>query len=383
MRRLYPNPFSGRPAPIELTSCFLLSPTVFLKLLGVSMSAIWKELGKESVIKSIEYHRRRGQPPPTRLCNELLAVIPADTGLREELARTLDAIERGDETELGRPTVIAAWADFLAGYYKGRPVQEYSYANRYLLALEAAFVEPGRLIQRGEFAQAARALVREELTRPLLSPEMSFALAVVTSKNRFKLVQWAITLEASLSHLAAWSASLDADGAAEPVGDITPLFAEVSNLRSAPGPQFFRFLMHTAKQESMMELVRYLSSDRKPSRIDINVETLKRWSAGKTLPEQGLVKLIARKCCPGQEERLLNMHWAARYLTLLGHVSETLLTGMERHRDVSGASELFAPWPTFPYGYESFESWCQNRFPFWFRYHEGRLAAGDRSPAAS
>lgn len=84
-----------------------------------------------------------------------------------------------------------------------------------------------------------------------------------------------------------------------------------------------------------------------------------------------------------QHEYLLRLLWAARYLTLLGFVTENLLAGIARHVDAPGAAELFAPWPTFPYGQSSFQSWCQQRYPFWYRYHQGRLAAGEGCPAAN
>lgn len=382
-RRTFPNPFGGKPAPIRLTSYFLLSPEVFLKLSGIPVSAIWRELGKESVIKSLEYHHRLRQRIPPRLRNELLAIIPIGSEMRDAFQSAFDAADSGDDTELHQLNARGHVATFLDGFHKGKPVAEYSYANRYILALEDAFVEPARLIDQGEFAEATRVLARSEIAAPLLSPEMAFALAAVTSKRRLGLAQWAIALETALSHLAAWSASLAGEDATESVGDITPLFAGETGLHSAPGPLFFRFLMHAAKQESMMALADRLADDREPLRVDVNVETLKRWSVGRTLPERGMIKLIAKKCCPDQEERLLNLHWAMRYLTLLGYVSETLLIGMARHSDIAGASALFAPWPTFPFGWDTFQTWCQKRYPFWYRYHHGQFEAGTMGPAAS
>ena len=382
-RRLFPNPFSGRRAPIALTSYFLLSPEVFLKLLGAPMSAIWRELGKDSLAKSMEYHRRRGQPPSHRLCNELLAVIPAGFGMREAFQCALDAARNGDESALNLLVARGMWATFLDGHHKGAPIDEYSYANRYVLGLEAALVEPVRLIREGEFPLVTRALEGAELTEPLLSPDMSSALEAVTSEQQLGPVQWAITLETALSHLAAWNASLEGKRGDFPVGDITPLFEGPAGHRGAPGPKFYRLLMDATKQDSMMALVNRLSDERGPHRVDLNVETLKRWSSGETLPEQGLIKLIVKKCCPDQEERILNLLWATRYLTLLGFVTENLLARMARRIDALGPTELFAPWPTFPFGCDSFQSWCQKRYPFWYRYHQGLLAAGERSPAAS
>lgn len=383
-RRLFPNPFSGRQAPITLTSYFLLSPDVHLKLSGVPMSAAWRELGKESLVKSFEYHRRRGQPPPDKLCDALLEVLPAGSGIREAFQSALEAARGGDEAALSLLVARGKWATFIDGFYKEAPIQAYSYANRYVVALEAALVEPVRLIREQDFLGATRAMKSDELTAPLLSPEMSYALAAVTSQQRLGPVQWAITLETALSHLAAWSVSIEESRGDTTGGEISALLDGPAGRTGAPGPQFYRVLMRATQQGSMMGLVNRLSDARGSSpSVQLAVETLKRWSAGRTLPEDGLIQRIAKKCCPDQEERLLRLLWVARYLTLLGFVTENLLARMVPHVDAPGAAEVFAPWPTFPYGQSNFQSWCQQRYPFWYRYHQGRLAAGERCPAAS
>lgn len=382
-RRLFPNPFSGRPAPIELTSYFLLSPDVHLKLSGVSMSAAWRELGKESLVKSFEYHRRRGQQPPDRLCDALLEVLPAGSGIREAFQSALEAARGGDETALNLLVARGKWATFIDGFYKEEPIQAYSYANRYVVALEAALVEPVRLIREQDFVGVTRAMESNELTALLLSAEMSHALATVTSEQRLRPVQWAISLETALSHLAAWNVSIEGKRGDAAPGDISSLFEGPGGRRGTPGPQFYRVLMRATQQRSMMGLVNCLSDARGSPSVPLAVETLKRWSAGMTLPEEALIQRIAKKCCPDHEKRLLSLLWAARYLTLLGFVTENLLARMAPYVDAPGAAELFAPWPKFPYGQSSFQSWCQQRYPFWYRYHQGRLAAGERCPAAS
>lgn len=366
-----------------LSSYFLLSPEVHLKLSGVPMSAVWRELGKESLVKSFEYHRRRGQPPPDKLCDALLEVLPAGSGIREAFQSALDAARGGDQAALSLLVARGRWATFMDGFHKEAPIEEYSYANRYLVALEASLVEPVRLIREQDFLGATRAMKGDELTAPLLSPEMSHALAAVTSQQRLGPVQWAITLETALSHLAAWSVGIE-EGRSDTAGcDISALLDGPGGRRGIPGAQFYRVLMRATQQESMMGLVNRLSDPHGSPCVQLSVETLKRWSAGMTLPEEELIQRIAKKCCPDQEERLRRLLWAARYLTMLGFVTESRLADMARYADAPWAAELFAPWPTFPFGCDSFQSWCQQRYPFWYRYHQGRLAAGDRCPAAS
>lgn len=348
------------------------------------MSAVWRELGKESLAKSFEYHRRRGQQPPDKLCDALLEVLPAGLGIREAFQSALDAARGGDETALNLLVARGEWATFVDGFYKRAPIEEYSYANRYVVALEGALVEPVRLIRQQDFLGATRAMKSDELTAPLLSPEMCHALAAVTSQQRLGPVQWAITLETALSHLAAWSVSIEESRGDTAGGEVAALINGLGGCRGTPGAKFYRILRQATQQQSMMGLVNRLSDARGSSpSVQLAVETLKRWSAGRTLPEDGLIQRIAKKCCPDQEERLLRLLWVARYLTLLGFVTENLLARMAPYVDAPRAAELYAPWPTFPYGQRSFQSWCQQRYPIWYRYHQGRLAAGERCPAAS
>ena len=295
----------------------------------------------------------------------------------------LDAARGGDEAALNLLVARGEWATFIDGFYKGAPIKEYSYANRYVVALEAALVGPVRLIREQDFLGVARVMESDELTAPLLSNEMSHALAAVTSLQRLGPVQWAITLETALSHLAAWSVSIEERRGGTDGGDVFALFDGPGGRRGIPGRQFYRVLMRATQQRSMMGLVNRLSDTLDSPSVPLAVETLKRWSAGRTLPEEAVIQRIAKKCCPDQEERLLRLLWAARYLTMLGFVTESRLATMARYADAPWAAELFAPWPTFPFGCDSFQSWCQQRYPFWYRYHQGRLAAGERCLAAS
>lgn len=348
-----------------------------MKLNGFSMSAVWQQLKADSIIKTLAYHWDRGQKVPKRLVDRFIQLLPYEE-VREEFQYAVDLAEHGDDSEVQRLNAQGEWGSFLRGTWFGKSVEEYPYPSRYLLALEDALAEPSGLIQQGEFAAAARAMTRNELTRPLLSPEMAFALAAVTSKSRFEFVQWAVTLESALSLLAAWSADTTSDAHARDLRDITPLFADEAG---TPGQQFYSILIRTLHCSSMGELLDRLSFEGDT----FDVRTLQRWSAGRTLPESEAVCDIALALCPEKAEWLANLHWAMRYLTLLGHVSETVLIAVEKYRFQPGADGVLAPWPTFPFGHGSFPAWCGSRYRFWYEYHQHRLAVESLkdSPASS
>jgi hypothetical protein len=97
---------------------------------------------------------------------------------------------------------------------------------------------------------------------------------------------------------------------------------------------------------------------------------------GKTVPEQDLIRIIADKVRPDRAEQVLDVYRAMRYLTLLGHVSETYLREMAKVRNLPGAKEAFAPWPDFPFGAKTFTAWYGSRYPFWFDHHRYQLETG-------
>ena len=365
-KRRYPNPFGGKPGRIELTRHFLLAPAVLMKVNGLAMSAVWRQLKADSIRKALDYHRDRGQKAPKRLVDRFIQLLPYEE-VREEFQYAVDLAEHGDDSEVLRLNAQGEWGSFLRGTWFGKSVEEYPYRSRYLLALEDALAEPSDLIEQGELAAAARAMTRNELTRPLLSPEMAFALAAATSKSRFGLVQLAVTLESALSLLAAWSVDTTSDAHAKDLRDITPLFADEAG---TPGQQFYSILIRTLNCSSMGELLDRLSFEGDA----FDVRTLQRWSAGETLPESDAVCRITSALCPEEADWFANMHWAMRYLTLLGHVSETVLIAVEKYRFQPGADGVLAPWPTFPFGHGSFPAWCRSRYRFWYEYHQHRLA---------
>lgn len=375
--RIHLNPLAGYQGPVQLTRVFLLTPNVMLRLSGHSMSAAWKQLGAESTIKALEYHRDRGTEPPRRLVNELIGFMRyADA--KEAFREALDAAGRGEKPASDSFAEAGQWEDFLRGLWWGTPEREIPYATQYLLSLSRALRKPEGYFAAERFSDVARCLNGNELTRDLASPEVLFALAAASSRAQVACAQWAVTLEAAMSQLAAWCAGLDADEGLRMEEDIAYLLAGDEQKPGTLVRQFHRWLMRESGQKSMGGVVEALSQ----RGVDIHLQTLKRWSIGKTLPDSTRVKLIVTHLCPDEEARAMNLLWALRYLSLLGYVTEKVMVAIAPHLSTPGALESYAPWPTYPWGYESFHGWAIARLRFWRRYHATRRAAGHQRPAA-
>lgn len=379
-RGVFLNPFGGLPAPVSLTRSFLLAPDVFMKLAGVPWYVALKEVGAESAFKAIKYHSKKGQELPERLVNEVLRILP-DREARNQLGQVYEAMTRGESRAdeiAGRP---GDWEWFLLGRWHGVPKEERSYSSRYLLLLSEALWEPSQLIESGGYPGAASALCCNEVTRVLVSSEMVSALATVNSRQSFGYVQWAIALEAAMSVLSAWCASMSDNDEDESITirDLKSLITDEDGRRFGFGRSFLAFMLRVLNQTSMKRLADHLSM----TGDSVEIETLKRWSAGKTLPEANRVKNIIRCCGATAEARVMAMHWVMRYLSLLGYVTERVLEAISEHSGPHGGRERFGPWPTFPFGYASFHDWAAGRLAFWHEYHIDHLAVGAMGTTAS
>lgn len=376
-RRIHLNPLGGFQGPVQLTRAFLLAPSVLLRLSGHSVTAAWREIGAESTFKTLEYHRTRGGEPPQRLVNELIGLLRYPDA-QEMFRRAFDAEARGDSPGWESLGEEGLWEDFLRGLWWGTPEDQRPYATTYLLSLSEALREPERHLEEEKFSEVARCLYRNKLTRDLASPEVLFALAAAPSRAQAACAQWAVALEAAMSQLAAWCAGLDADEGLRMEEDIAYLLAGDERKPGTLVRQFHRWLMREAGQKSMGGVVEALSQ----CGVEIHLQTLKRWSIGKTLPDSTMVKLIVSRLCPDEEAHAMILLWALRYLSLLGYVTEKVIVAIAPHLSSPIARERYAPWPTYPWGYESFHGWAIARMRFWCRYHAARYAAGHQRPAA-
>lgn len=343
---------------------------VFLKLVGLPPRVIWQELGVESGMKSIEYHLKRGQEPPERLAEKVLSAFPesVQAELSKLKAKDKKVQKEGvaESDEIWRP-----WATFLRGRFKGVPASQYPYASQYLLALERALVRPGCLLREQQYEAAASAMLASDVLREVLSPEMVEALRAVKSKKYLAFVQAAIAIEVALSHVGAWASSLAVEGPAIQ-NDVLSLVAGNSAEEATPLQAFFGLLLRDAGVSSQVDFANFLMEQKVP----VDLRTLQRWRAGKTMPEETHIRLIARVLRPSCPDHVLDLYFVVRYLTLLGHVSEMLVNQMLPHMDMPGAASVFAPWPAFPFKCVSFTDWLRQRYPEWFDYHSNQIASG-------
>ncbi|TVT50507.1 MAG: hypothetical protein FHP94_03215 [Denitromonas halophila] len=345
------------------------------KLKGISSMAVWEELGLESTMKSVEYHRKLGQNPPASLEDRVISSAPESVrAVLVELRERLVELDSGHVSyqrelkKLNRP-----WATSFAIRFAGKQPSDYPYPCQYLHALETALVEPYCRIQSGEYESAAHAIASSELLRTVVSSAALDALKHVRSQEHFIFVQWSIALEIALSLLAASIVSSLSERSSKFQTDLTYILAHEGELpERTPLQAFCDVLMRDACCASQVAFVNHLMG----KGVSVELRTLQRWCAGDTSPDETLVRLIAPVVRQSAPHEILDLYDVARYVGLLGHTSGLLLEQLLPVMDEPGATEAVAPWPEFPFNCASFGDWLHLRYPVWLAYHGDLVASG-------
>lgn len=359
----YHNPFPGKPAPLPMSGIFLFGPEVDLKLGGLTMRTLFIEEGRESLFKRIERTVKLKQEPTPALMHDLLGWLP-DCRTRDEFAAAFD----GNVDARRRLDGIGPWEFFAAGMYENPPRAK-PYWIKFFVELERACLGASRMLCDGRVTEAAAAVSHHELLGRLLWPDALSIWANRTEMQRLLPLRASIAVEVRLSQLAAMDVGLNRTS---PLGrDVTSLFMtllpEPENPSRTPTRQLFRWLMEAAGAKSMTKL---LADPRLASVDGLDLSTMKRWSSGACHPDRSLLQRVAESLFGGADyEPIQLLDMGARYLNLMGYLAQTLT---ERARRLSDAGEapVLAPWPLLPFGYESFESWCQARYPVWLAFHQ-------------
>lgn len=366
------NPLGGKPTPVQLSGIFLIAPATILKLYGLSFRRLFSESGAEALYKKCERVSQGKQPARPDVCAELLRKIPADSAIGVLLQGALD----GDEDAKNEMERIGLWESFLLGI--GYNWENAGVRGRLILSLERACAGPAKLIARGDLQSATQSLCADPVISLFLWPQAVELLNRCHSASQLLPLQAAISLEVQLSFLAA--ADVDIDGRESSFSSLLPN-------AQAPGHNpttlFFEYLKTTIGIKSMNALLEH----KKATNLQLDMATLKRWSAGSHHPDPAWLRPLVKAFFDDADfPPAWNRYWAAKNLNLIGYLAQTL--SRRAHRLIGTAQEnCLLPWPSYPFGFSGFEDWVEVRYPFWLSYHqkskEGYLKDGEEKQVLS
>jgi hypothetical protein len=354
----YPNPLPGKPVPLELSGLFLWDPSISLKLMGLSLSSLFKEQGKESLYKRIVDVKKGKRAAEPNFIKELLAALPQEVPFR---CRGKESVKEG-ETKSFPFEDRGLWEAFLlSGAWDASTLH-----NAHLLSIESASKQPESMIREGRFSDAARFIEDHPLLRELCSPTTLTQLSILSGPEGIPQIQAAFVLEAQLSLLAASDVQFGNsrnESADSHLSSILPS-------PNCPGKNASSLFFEWFKKETGVGSVPALLRHPKATEISLDEVTLKNWNRGKHFPSALQTELLAQAFFGDKNYKPAWFRYHnAKTLNLMGYLAQRCV---DRACELIGTPQegKLAPWPCLPFGQPDFATWCQMRYPYWINFHK-------------
>jgi hypothetical protein len=363
IKSLYPlantrfnSPFQGKPTPLELSGLFLFSPTVHLKVLGLSMSGLFAEMERMSLYKRLDQAMKGIRPISLGLTDDLINQIITSSS---PIKNVFIAAHNGDDSAKVAVDQLGFWEAFLMGacdVEKNLPPW-----NAHLLAIERASAVPQVLVNNGRFHESVQLLSNDSLMCKFLWSDAITIFKSVSNEAQLLPLRTSISLEVLLSYVAAWDADLGMSEAQ--LIDILPT-------QDMPGCNPQKLLFQWLKKKIGAKSINSILEDERACNLSIDAATLKRWSSGKSHPSHDhWEEMIAAFIDEPDYQRAWFRYWGAKYISLIGYLWQEVL---QKAENLAGTTNDHSqlPWPYFPFGHTSIESWCQARYLYWYGYHK-------------
>lgn len=350
------NPISGKPAPYSLSGLFLIDPATMLKLHGLSLRRMLSEEFDEALFKKWERVSKGRQRASLNFGHEFLNRLQADAPIVGEMRAAFE----GDVSAQRRIGDIGPWESFFLG--AGEELSRMSGRGRLFVAIERASREPMSLIRGGAFTKAIEVMRADPVISIFLWPDVVEAMEQCTTEKQLLPAQAAIATEILLSYVAA----ADAELASADESIFTSLLPGEHAPGKNPTSLFFEYLRNAIGANSL----RAFLDHPKAKKLSLDMSTIKRWSAGTHCPDLVWLRPVLKAFfSDASYSPIVNRYWGARYFSLIGYLAQTIVTKVQKQPVMSEQTMALRPWPNYPFGYSSCESWMQSRYPYWFEYH--------------
>lgn len=369
----YKKPFRGKTAKIDL-EFLLFGPSTYLKFAGMSMRGVFASEGKESLFKSIDRCVRQKKPMTSALQRKLLEQLekfpePWSSAVQEMFA----SLANPDAIPPDSIPPVGAWECFLAGYCT--PEEHKRPDVQFMLEIERRSWPVMQLLVRKQLEEARETMLNDPLLKLFFWPEaVEIFRGLKANADPTPLIV-SVALEVQLSALAcrdlfyckkpchSWFSSL------LPSTEVRP---------RPPTARFFDWLKQEMGAHSMSAM---LNDERLKNLVGedkLDASTLKRWSTGQYHPSIKLLEHIAQALYPENTAEcarpLAVRNLASHLLNTLGYLAQTLSEQTSKIATEEIRRNCL-PWPAMPFNHQSFEEWCQARYPVWLEFHNSRLTA--------
>ena len=320
------------------------------------MSGLFAEMGRESLYKRLDQVKKGIRPISSGLIDDLIDQISASSSPIKDV---FNAAHHGDDSAKVAVDQFGSWEAFLMGVYDVE--ENLPPRNAHLLAIERACADPQALVNNGHFHEAVQLLSNDPLMCKFLWPEAITIFRSVSKDTQLLPLRASISLEVLLSYVAAWD--VDLRMSESQLIDILPT-------QDMPGCNPDKLLYKWLKKMVGAKSINSILNDERACNLSIDAATLKRWSSGKHHPSPDYwEEIIAAFIDKSDYQQAWFRYWGAKYLNLIGYLSQEVFRKAENLAGMVKDHSLL-PWPYFPFGHTSIESWCQARYLYWYDYHK-------------
>lgn len=327
------------------------------------MSGLFAELGQGSLFKRLDQVKRGIRPISSGLISDLIDHIPTPTS---PIANLFRSAHNGDVLSKVAVDQLGLWEALLIGAYGVE--DNIPSPNAHLLAIERACADSLVLVNAGHFHEAVQLLSDDPLMCRFLWPEAITIARTAAKDSQLLSLRASIALEVLLSYVAAWDVDLGM-----PESQLIDMLPALNMPGCNPDKLLFKWLKIKIGAKSIDSIL----DDERAHNLSIDTATLKRWSSGKHHPspeqwEEIIAVFMGKSDYPQAKIRYLG----ATYLNFIGYFSQRILQSTMNQAGTIN-SDCLLPWPYFPFGHASIESWCQARYLDWYDYHKIKAGNGD------
>lgn len=377
----YYMPFTGKPPRFLLDgSGLFLFPfeVVFRVFFGQSLSGVFSELDQSALYKRMERVSLGKASDEEKvslercLMDQIVAQKIGPEKYRQECCAALDgdemARQRLESFEMGE------WERIFSIYDEAGPK---SYRSKRILDIEKASEAPLKCLRDNKVQEAVGLIMSNSLIREYLCHKTVEALARCRGVSAFEKLRLSISLEVFLSDIAALDLQAALNKGSEGYSEVIPVLPSPSNPYLNATQLLFRWIKTVGGYPSINAIFQ-------DQRLSVSVSTLKRWSSGASFPDPIWYRAIVNAVLGDPNHAMAwGCYRVARIFNFLGYYSQQLV--ISAHKDIEAQEDSksrqneidrLSPWPNLPFGYETFEEWCSERFHFWRDYHLKEIMAG-------
>ena len=328
------------------------------------MSKIFKDMGKESLLKRVQSATKGG------VSKKVLDSIVRDFQNSEEFPHDMkeffnELVEIGKKEEETGGFVPESIGDYAAVIRAvNGSMDPKTKGQKFLLDVEEKSKWALELASKKNYSEAGKAILDEKFFAPFLWDGIRNKLDTVETYEDFLLLRVSILAEIFLASMIIREFEYETKTNCSDTHsflDIWPLSGPVTK---NPFGRLFDWIKRQANVQTIPEFFNH------PSLVEVEMDQLrlKRWSNGSHQPRREWLEEISKHLWGDSYHLPFSVRIGiAKYSNFIGYTIETIRSSMIATKSLDTLAYAY-PWPGYPHDNIDFASWGRSRYSFWRDY---------------